>query len=169
MQFIKFFILVLIFILSNIIGKMVAGKFRYRLKELQEMKNALSIFKTKIRFTYEPIPEIFDEISTNLHTNIAKIFKKANENMVVQNAGQAWTEAVETSQNYLNKEDKTAIQILGKMLGQSDVEGQISQIEVTEEFLNKQIEDAEKEKIKNEKLYQKLGTILGLTLVTILM
>ena len=60
------------------------------------------------------------------------------------------------------------MQMMGKMLGQSDIDGQISQIEVTEEFLNRQIEEAEKEKTKNEKLYQKLGTILGLTLVTIL-
>ena len=60
------------------------------------------------------------------------------------------------------------MQMMGKMLGQSDVDGQISQIEITEEFLNRQIEEAEKEKMKNEKLFQKLGTILGLTLVTIL-
>lgn len=168
MQIAKLFILFIIFVLSNLIGKMVAGKFRYRLEELQEMKNALSIFKTKIRFTYEPIPEIFDDISTNLHTNISKIFKNANEGMATQSAGQAWEEAVRTSQNYMNKEDKNIMQMMGKMLGQSDVEGQISQIEITEEFLNKQLEDAEKEKIKNEKLFQKLGTILGLTLVTIL-
>ena len=168
MQIAKLFILFIIFVLSNLIGKMVAGKFRYRLEELQEMKNALSIFKTKIRFTYEPIPEIFDDISTNLHTNISKIFKNANEGMATQSAGQAWEEAVRTSQNYMNKEDKNIMQMMGKMLGQSDIDGQISQIEVTEEFLNRQIEEAEKEKTKNEKLYQKLGTILGLTLVTIL-
>ena len=168
MQIAKLFILFIIFVLSNLIGKMVAGKFRYRLEELQEMKNALSIFKTKIKFTYEPIPEIFGEISSNLHTNISKIFKNANEGMVTQSAGQAWEEAVRTSQNYMNKEDKNIMQMMGKMLGQSDIDGQISQIEVTEEFLNRQIEEAEKEKTKNEKLYQKLGTILGLTLVTIL-
>lgn len=168
MQIAKLFILFIIFVLSNLIGKMVAGKFRYRLEELQEMKNALSIFKTKIKFTYEPIPEIFGEIASNLHTKMSKIFKTANEGMATLNAGQAWEEAVETSQNYLNKDDKNILKMMGKMLGQSDVGGQISQIEVTEEFLNKQIEEAEKEKKKNEKLYQKLGTILGLTLVTIL-
>ena len=168
MQMIKFFILFVIFILSNLIGKMIAGKYSYRLEELKEMKSALSIFKTKIKFTYEPIPEIFSEISINLHSNISKIFKMANENMVTQNAGQAWEQAVENSQNNLNKEDKNVIQMMAKMLGQSDVEGQISQIDITEEFLNKQIEDAQKEKNKNEKLYQKLGTILGLTLVIIL-
>ena len=168
MLIIKVFILFLIFILSNIIGKMVAGKYRYRTEELQEMKSGLSIFKTKIKFTYEPIPEIFSEIANNLHTNISKLFRKANENLATLNAGQAWEEAVQTSQNYLKKEDKNIIKMLGKMLGQSDVEGQISQIEVTEEFLEKQIEEAQNEKIKNEKLYQKLGTILGLALVVIL-
>ena len=62
MQFIKYIILILIFILSNIIGKMIAQKYRYRKEELEEMYNALNIFKTKIKFTYSPIGEIFDEI-----------------------------------------------------------------------------------------------------------
>lgn len=168
MHIIKIFILFVIFVLSNIIGKMIAGKYRYRLEELQDMKSALAIFKTKIKFTYEPIPEIFAEISSNLNSNVSKLFKNAKENMVIENAGQAWEEAIVKSQNNLNKEDKNVLKIMGKMLGQSDVEGQISQIEVTEEFLDKQIENAQKEKTKNEKLYQKLGTILGLALVIIL-
>lgn len=168
MQFIKILILFVIFILSNLIGKMIAGKYRYRLIELQEMKSALSVFKTKIKFTFEPIPEIFSELSKKLDSNISKIFKNANENMINDNAGQAWEKAIDTSSNYLNKEDKNTLKMLGKMLGQSDVEGQISQIEVTEEFLNKQIEQAENEKNKNERLFQKLGTIMGLALVIIL-
>ena len=41
---------------------MIAQKYRYRKEELEEMYNALNIFKTKIKFTYSPIGEIFDEI-----------------------------------------------------------------------------------------------------------
>ena len=44
MQIIKYFILFLIFILSNIIGKSIAKKYTYRLEELKEMKGALNIF-----------------------------------------------------------------------------------------------------------------------------
>ena len=54
------------------------------------------------------------------------------------------------------------------MLGKSDLDGQISQIDITLNFLDKQIEEAEIEKSKNERLYKKLGTIMGLTLVIIL-
>ena len=54
------------------------------------------------------------------------------------------------------------------MLGETDLEGQISQIDITLSFLDKQIQEAETEKNKNEKLYKKLGTIMGLALVIIL-
>lgn len=62
MQVIKYIILTFIFIFSNIIGKMIAQKYRYRKDELEEMYNALNIFKTKIRFTYSTIGEVFEEI-----------------------------------------------------------------------------------------------------------
>lgn len=49
------------------------------------------------------------------------------------------------------------------------MEGQLSQIEVTESFLEEQIRQAQEEKNKNEKLYQKLGITTGLAIVIILM
>ena len=54
------------------------------------------------------------------------------------------------------------------MLGKADVEGQISQIEITEKFLEKQIKEAYEEKQKNQKLYKKLGSTIGLALVILL-
>ena len=50
----------------------------------------------------------------------------------------------------------------------TDIEGQISQIKVTESFLEKQIKQAQEEKNKNERLYKKLGTTIGLAIVIIL-
>ena len=55
------------------IGKFLSKKYVYRLQELEEMRNALNILKTKIKFTYEPIPEIFNEISENMNKNIGSI------------------------------------------------------------------------------------------------
>ena len=71
MQFIKYCMLFLVFILSNVIGNYIAKGYMLRLEELEEIKNALNIFKTKIKFTYEPIPEIFGEISENSSKNIS--------------------------------------------------------------------------------------------------
>ena len=164
MQIVKYIMLFFIFI----IGKSLSKKYVYRLEELEEMKNALNIFKTKIKFTYEPIPQIFEEIYKNTNENVGKIFKLAKENMINNSASIAWEKAVDESATNLKKEDKYIIKGLSKLLGQTDAEGQTSQIEITLTFLETQIKDAIQERQKNEKLYSRLGTIIGLTIVIIL-
>ena len=57
---------------------------------------------------------------------------------------------------------------MGKMLGKTDLNGQISEIELTEAFLETQIIDAQNEKNKNEKLYKNLGMITGVGIIVIL-
>lgn len=168
MQILKYFMLAFIFIGSSLIGKMLSQKYKYRVKELEEMKNALNIFKSKIKFTYEPIPEIFEEIEKSSNKNIGNIFKVARERMKEETAEIAWKESINNSENNLNSEDKQALSLLSKMLGQTDVDGQISQIEITQNFLGVQIKQALEEKQKNEKLYSKLGTTIGLVIVIIL-
>lgn len=168
MQMIKYFILFLILVTSSMIGKFLSKKYVYRLEELEEMQNALNILKTKIKFTYEPIPEIFEEISNNTNKNIGNIFKKAKEKMNYNSANIAWEEAIEETDTNLKEEDKHTLKMLSKLLGQTDVEGQTSQIEITEKFLETQIKEATEEKQKNEKLYTRLGTIMGLAIVIVL-
>lgn len=116
MQIIKYFILFFIFILSNIIGKSIAKKYTYRLEELKEMKSALNIFKTKIEFTYEPIPEIFLEISKNTSKTIANIFEMAKLEMDKTDAQTAWQKAIDESENYFKEEDKKTLKVMAKML-----------------------------------------------------
>ena len=116
MQIIKYCMLFLVFILSALTGRYIAQKYRYRLEELEEIKNALNIFKSKIKFTYEPIPEIFGEISKNTNYNISKLFKQATENMKNDTASVAWETAVDEFSGNINKEDKQAIKTLSKLL-----------------------------------------------------
>ena len=168
MQILKYFMLFIILIVCSLIGKNFSKKYVIRVKELEEMKNALNMFKTKIKFTYEPIPEIFEEISKNVNQNIGQVFIKAKEKMQSKTANISWEESVEESQNYLTKEDKDILKTLSKLLGQTDVDGQISQIEITQNFLETQLEQAQKQKEKNEKLFSKLGITIGLAIVIIL-
>ena len=67
-----------------------------------------------------------------------------------------------------SKEDKHIIKTLGKMLGKTDIDGQVSEIEQANEFLHIQIEKAEKERQKNEKLYKSLGMVIGIAIIIIL-
>ena len=168
MLFIKVFILFLIFLGSLKAGKIIAKKYSNRVTELKEMKNALNMFLTKIKFTYESVPETFSEIGNNINGNIGKIFKTASENMKEKSAGEAWEEVIDKVETNLTDEDKSIIKNLGRMLGKTDLEGQISEIKLVQNFLNTQIDLAEKEKQKNEKLYKTLGGVIGLAIVIIL-
>ena len=168
MIFIKTFILLLIFLGSIKAGKIIAKKYSNRVVELRNIKNALNMFLTKIKFTYEAIPVSFSEIGDNIPGTIGKIFKTASDNMKEKSAGDAWEEAIDKIDTSLTKEDREIIKNLSKLLGKTDLDGQISEIKLVQNFLNTQIEIAEREKQKNEKLYKTLGGVVGLAVVIIL-
>ena len=160
MFFIKMFILILIFLASLQAGKIISKKFFSRVSELKDMKNALNMFLTKIRFTYESVPESFREIGDSIDGNVGKIFRVS--------AGEAWEESIDKVETNLKDEDKSILKNLGRLLGKTDLEGQVSEIKLVQEFLNTQIDVAEKERQKNEKLYRTLGGVVGLAIVIIL-
>ena len=83
---------------------------------IKEIQNALNIFKSKIKFTYEPIPEIFKQISGNTSKNVSKLFKNAVEKMETDSASVAFEKSVDEYAGNLNMEDKQAIKSLSKLL-----------------------------------------------------
>ena len=168
MQIIKYIILFILLGSSSYIGILISKRYGNRTKELKEMKNALNILSTQIKFTYEPLPKIFKEISEKLDNNIGEIFKNAYNNMEKDTAGLAWIRAIDSSNTNLNKEDKEVLKNLSNLLGQVDAEGQLKEIELVNNFLDMQIEKSEQERRKNEKLYKTLGVTIGMAIVIIL-
>lgn len=114
MVFIKLFILLFVFGSSLSIGILISKKYADRVKELKDMKNALNMFETKINFTYESVPEIFEEISQKIPNQIGNIFQNASLQMKTKSAGEAWIEAIEKTESNLNAEDKNVLKNLRK-------------------------------------------------------
>ena len=168
MLILKYIELVLIFCTTTIIGIVISNRYKKRVEELKEIKIALNVLETKMKYTYEPIAEIFKEISDGRNSNISNIFKNAVSNMYHHSAGDAWTNALDNTNTNLNKEDISVLKNLNKLLGKTNLEGQVSEIQLTTKFLDTQIEKAEKEREKNQKLYKNLGIIAGLTIIIIL-
>lgn len=167
-QGIKYILLIAIFGLSTAIGMTISKTYENRVIELKEFKNILNMMKTKIKFTYEPLAEIFKQIANNNETNVEKIFGQMANQITYFQTREVWENCIQESDISINQEDKDILKKLGKLLGQTDVDGQISEIEVTENFLNMQIDKAEDEKKKNQKMYKTLGITIGLIFVIIL-
>lgn len=168
MWVIKYITLTLIFGGTSFIGILIAKKYSNRLKELQEIKKALHMLEVKMKFTYMSIPVIFREIETQVYGNIAKFFGNCAEKIEYMPAEKAWNESIYNSNTNLLPKDKEVLNGLGKLLGQTDIEGQINQIKLVDDFLNIQIQEANEAKNKNEKLYRTLGMVAGLGIVIIL-
>lgn len=166
----KYILLILILIGSSGIGMLISKKYKNRVIELKRFKETINILETKIKFTYEPLAEIFNQISNMIEGNLASIFKETSIKMKEKSVKQAWNESIELYKNILslNKEDIEIVKGLGKMIGQTDVDGQVSELEMVSNFIDTQIKKAEEECNKNEKLYRTLGTIVGLAIVIIL-
>lgn len=168
MIILKYIMIFLVFLITFLIGNIISKKYILRVKELKDFKNALNIIESKIKFTYEPLSEIFIQTSKMVSKNISDIFMHASCNMKEFNAEEAWSKSLEESSNNLQKEDIENIRNFGKMLGRTDKEGQVSQLELTKTFIEMQIEKAKVEEEKNSKMYKTLGTIVGLAFVIIL-
>ena len=168
MIIIKYIILGIILVGTSYIGVIISKRYTTRVNELKELRKGLNYFEEKIKFTYEPIPDVFEEISKKLKPNIGEIFLRATRNMENENAGVAWENSVNISNCSLTNEDKDIIKGLAKMLGRTDIDGQVSEIRLTSKFLDVQIKEAENEKNKNEKLYKTLGVTVGLAIVIVL-
>lgn len=168
MQFLKSIMLIMIVLASMLIGILISKKYSKRVEELREIKTALNMLETKIRFTYEPLPEVFNQIASTTSQNIGEIFSKASFNMKDMVAQEAWEKALEETNLNLNQEDLNILKKMGNLLGKTDADGQISEIRLTNSFVNMQINKAEEEKNKNAKMYRTLGTVIGLAIVIIL-
>ena len=125
------------------------------------------MFKNKVEFTYEPINQIFLDISKVIYENNENIFCDIQKNKNERDINILWNEETDKIKN-INNEDKEIIKMFGKLLGKTDIKGQLWQIELTSKLIEKQIEKAECEKNKNFKVYKSMGIISGLGICIIL-
>ena len=116
MQVFKFILLFLVFGGTSYVGVLTSKRYSNRTEELKQIKTVISMLETKIKFTYEPLPEIFEQISKAMPNNIGKIFEVANTKLKNSTVKVAWKEAVDNVSLNINKEDKAILKELGNLL-----------------------------------------------------
>lgn len=169
----KLLFLLAILALSTMIGIIIAKKYSNRVNELQETITALEILESRINYTYDTIPEIFDFISRHLKTGIKNIFEYASEKLNIDknfSAGELFNATIDEERILLdlNEDDIEILKGLAVSLGQVDLESQVKNIRLIIRSLTSQLDMAKKEKDKNFKLCRNMGAIVGVLIVIIL-
>ncbi|MBR2744355.1 MAG: stage III sporulation protein AB [Clostridia bacterium] len=168
MIFVKFIILAAVFGTSSLIGIKLASGYKVRANNLKQMKKALKILEAKITYTYDKLPDLFLEISNKIGGDVGNLFFDVGRNMQLEFAGEAWEQCIEKSNLSITHDDKEALKSLGKLLGSTNMQGQLEQLHLVNDFLDEQIKEAVESKKKNETMYKKLGVIVGLAVVIVL-
>ncbi|HEX9061137.1 MAG TPA: stage III sporulation protein SpoIIIAB [Clostridia bacterium] len=164
---------VLIILASCLIGYAFSRDFARRPQELRALQRLLQIFETEISFLSIIIPDAFEKIGACNDNAVADFFIETARILKTDNsltAGQAWEKAVgeKSAKSSLDNEDINIVLSFGKLLGGSDLEGQIKNIRLTMEKLKIQEEKAEEKRLKNESMCKSLGLLGGLALAIIL-
>lgn len=162
----------IVIIASSTLGFALARDCSRRPNELRLLQAMLQMLENEIAFMSNYLSVAFQNISESIKNPVSEIFSNTVVNLKEynMNASEAWTLAVEEmkSKISLNREDKEILISFGKMLGNSDSEGQIKNIRLTLNQLKLQEQKAEESKKKNETMYRTLGILGGIALVIIL-
>ena len=159
--------------ICTVVGILFSQRYRERVLYLQGLINALQMLETKIRYISEPIPDAFLDISARLDNPAQNLFRQTAGYLKSEyglSAQEAWRKALgeEVASARINQEDKDAVLSFGASLGQTDVEGQIKNISLTMCQIRTQVQRAEEERKKNEKLCKSLGIMAGAAICIIL-
>lgn len=165
---------ILIISASGFIGFLYSKDCSARPQQLREIQNMLQMLENEISFLSTPLSEAFERIYKSSNNSISAIFKSAHEYLIDNlnyNASEAWALAVRDNikKTSLKEEDEEILVSFGKILGSSDVEGQIGNIRLTVNQLKMQEHKAEEIRKKNENMYRTLGVLGGIAIVILLL
>jgi len=169
---IKFLGAIVLIAATSFIGFSLASDCSKRPRALRELQALLQMLENEISYLSNLLSDAFNRIYEGSNSETAILFSEAAKNLGTNGvtADVAWEKAIE--ENYaklsLNKEDKAILVTFGKMLGNSELEGQINNIRLITSQLKLQELKAEEMRLKNEKMYKSLGVLSGLTITIIL-
>jgi stage III sporulation protein AB len=157
---------------TSLIGFSLAADCAKRPRALRELQALMQMLENEMSYLSNLLSEAFNRIYSGSDSDTAILFREAANKLSTAGitAAEAWERA--TEENYiklsLNKEDKAILLAFGKMLGNSDLEGQLNNIRLVTSQLRHQEIKAEEMKRKNEKMYRSLGVLSGLAIAVVL-
>lgn len=165
--------IILIFLSGTSFGFYHSFKPLFRRNDLLEMKRALLILNSEIKFLSTSIKEALKSIENSVSSPIKDIFSTFRKNLEIKNGESLniiWEESLNQAINntYLTKEDKNKFKLIGKNLGSYDKELNLNNLNIIFNYIDTTLNEIETERLKNMKMYQSVGILGSLALIILL-
>jgi len=165
---------IIVVLSCSFLGFILSGDLSRRPRQLRELQGLLQMFENQISYLSDVLTEAFERIAKAGRSDVGTFFSRTIEILHEDRmlcASEAWTRAVRDSirKTALNREDEEVLYDFGKMLGNTDLDGQIKNIRFTLEQLGMQEQKAEESRRKNENMYRSLGMLGGFAVVIVLL
>lgn len=160
----KYLGLILIVLTCFGIGFYYSLRLKYRYEFLSSFNEFLSTLETNIRYNSA---DIFSLIKSSASESISEYFLKRNE----KSFQSYWNSCISAlpKRLALKKDDYNLLYEFGRMLGATDIEGQLNHINLYKELIKHNINNSDKELKQKSKLSKLLGLFAGLTIALILL
>lgn len=155
-------------------GAYFAMKERFRLRELEELEQAMLYLNGQIQYLSAPLGEAFESIGWKLNSTLGQIFQE-NAEQLLQSAGETaemiWEEIwkKEASHTFLTDEDLEAVLSFGRSLGYLDKVRQEESIRLLLRYIEGALLQGRKRLEKNGRLYYGMGCLSGLLIIVSLL
>lgn len=164
---------IIVFFSCTAAGVFLSMKDKFRVDELKDMKRALMLLKSEIRYASKPLYEAMIEISEKTENTTSEIFEDSGRMLKarkVATVDEAWEKTIKDrhSRTFFKKEDVNTFVAFGKILGGSDKECQLSNIDTVIDYINMKSEELLKKNSKDSRLFRSAGVLGGILIVVVL-
>lgn len=169
MIFIKIIISLAILCITSYIGIEMASALKSREEILTDYITFLRLLQNEMIYMANSLPVSFEMARQRLNSSLKDVI-----GAIALDMSEYGTDKIDVSitnnvntLEALNDYDKDIIISTMKNLGRSDIDSQNNIIENTITIIEKQIKEANINKVKNSKVYRTIGVITGLIIVVI--
>lgn len=164
---------VIVFFSCTAAGVFLSMRDKFRAEELKEMKRGLMLLKSEISYASKPLYEAMIEISEKTENTTSEIFEDAGRMLKARNVAtvaEAWEKTIKDrrSRTFFKSEDIDMFVAFAKVLGGSDKECQLSNIDTVIDYINMKSEELLKKNSKDARLFKSAGVLGGILIVVVL-
>ena len=163
---------VIVLAASTLAGIYYGNLETYRMRDLLEVKKALTILRSQIEYARAPLSEALQVVALRVKESVGKMFQMCADMLMHEQNERIehiWQAAVEQHKDtlFITQEDVEQLKGFGAQLGGLELDVQLMNISMLIDYIDERVERLNESRDNNRKLYKSFGVLGGALIVII--